>query len=59
MSTDDEGATQLVVKALYNFNATGDDELSFQKGDLIMVTKVCMSFVLLCVDLLLSWRSGG
>lgn len=39
MSADDEGA-QCVVKALYNFTGTGDDELSFQKGDLIMVTKV-------------------
>lgn len=39
MSADDEGS-QCVVKALYNFTGTGDDELSFQKGDLIMVTKV-------------------
>ena len=27
---------------MYNFTGTGDDELSFQKGDLIMVTKVCV-----------------
>ena len=31
---------------MYNFTGTGDDELSFQKGDLIMVTKVC---VCMCV----------
>ena len=41
-STEDEG-TQCIVKALYTFTGTGDDELSFQKGDLIVVTKVCQS----------------
>ena len=42
---DDEGATQCVVKAMYNFVGTGDDELTFQKGDLIMVTKVYHAFM--------------
>ena len=39
-SADDVQA-QHIVRALYNFKGTGDDELSFQKGDLIMVIKVC------------------
>ncbi|XP_065887458.1 rho guanine nucleotide exchange factor 7-like isoform X2 [Dysidea avara] len=37
---DDVTQAQHVVRALYNFKGTGDDELSFQKGDLIMVIKV-------------------